>query len=252
MSEPEPEAEESPRDPDLDNLQIVLQRLAISPRPSLAPSQSATSSAGSSDIYWFEFGWCTTDHPQFTQWVGDSTISTASDRRSEGSFNSAPPEVPAGSRQSWIKILYSVVGAEVSWGRETGRHSRWCRFISLQCNSGRKPISICWTAIQTSELTRGGARVIPAWSTATRCGSYTRRRRFLVGMSVKVGSTTYIKLEDFDPAWRQAVLLEVKRGGFKLAVRVHDWRWTGRWRREVERPDLFRSEGLQVFVSGRW
>lgn len=49
MSEPEPEAEESPRDPDLDNLQIVLQRLAISPRPSLAPSQSATSSAGSSD-----------------------------------------------------------------------------------------------------------------------------------------------------------------------------------------------------------
>ena len=41
-------------------------------------------------------------------------------------------------------------------------------------------------------------------------------------MSVKVGSTTYIKLEDFDPAWRQAVLLEVKRGGFKLAVRVTD------------------------------
>ena len=41
-------------------------------------------------------------------------------------------------------------------------------------------------------------------------------------MSVKVGSTTYIRLEGFVPAWRQAVLLDVKRKGFHLAVRVTD------------------------------
>lgn len=47
MSEPEPEAEDSPRDPDLENLQVVLQRLAISPRPVLA--DSSTTAAGSGD-----------------------------------------------------------------------------------------------------------------------------------------------------------------------------------------------------------
>lgn len=47
MSEPEPEAEDSPRDPDLENLQVVLQRLAVSPRPVL--SDSSTTAAGSGD-----------------------------------------------------------------------------------------------------------------------------------------------------------------------------------------------------------
>ena len=39
---------------------------------------------------------------------------------------------------------------------------------------------------------------------------------------MKVGSTTYIRLEGFVPSWRQAVLLEVKRSGLHLAVRVTD------------------------------
>ncbi len=75
MSEPEPEAEDSPRDPDLENLQVVLQRLTIDPRPPLATPSRAATGSGPIDtglnltgvrlnLANARFGWVIRDYPR--------------------------------------------------------------------------------------------------------------------------------------------------------------------------------------------
>lgn len=51
-------------------------------------------------------------------------------------------------------------------------------------------------------------------------------------MAAKVGDTTYLKLEGFEPPWRQGAVLQVAPGGRKLhlVVRVRSSELLGRWK----------------------